>query len=122
MRKILLSINPEHVQNIMSGSKKYEFRKVRCKEDVQKILIYATYPIMQVVGEVDVLSVIEEKPERVWEQTADSSGITREFFDKYFEHKEKAVAYRLGEVRKYRTPKKLIDFGLSFAPQSFVYV
>lgn len=122
MSKILLSINPEHVQNILSGSKKYEFRKVKCKENVQKILIYATHPIMKVVGEVDVLKIIEERPERVWEQTADFSGITREFFDKYFENKEKAIAYQLGEVRKYKSPKKLIDFGISFAPQSFIYI
>ena len=26
-RKILISINPEHVKNILSGEKKYEYRK-----------------------------------------------------------------------------------------------
>ena len=41
MCKMLLSINPEHVANILSGKKKFEFRKVRCKEDVDKIVIYA---------------------------------------------------------------------------------
>jgi predicted transcriptional regulator len=122
MCKILLSINPEHVENIMSGIKKYEFRKVKCREDVQKIFIYATSPIMKVVGEVDVLSVIEEKPEQVWEKTAEFSGISRKFFDQYFDNKEKAIAYQLGEVTKYCKPKELTDFGISFAPQSFVYV
>ena len=108
MCKILLSINPEHVANIMAGSKKYEFRKVKCKGAVQKIFIYATAPIMQVVGEVEVLEVIEEKPEHVWEKTAEFSGISRMFFDRYFEDKEKAIAYRLGEVKKYRKPKNKI--------------
>lgn len=41
---MLLSINPEHVENILSGVKKIEFRKVRCKSDVNKIIIYATAP------------------------------------------------------------------------------
>ena len=34
MCKILLSINPEHVENIFNGNKKYEYRKIKCKEKV----------------------------------------------------------------------------------------
>ena len=30
MCAILLSINPNHVQNIMNGTKRYEFRKKAC--------------------------------------------------------------------------------------------
>lgn len=54
MCKILLSINPEHVENIFNGNKKYEYRKIKCKEKVDKIIIYSTAPIMQVVGEAEV--------------------------------------------------------------------
>ena len=54
MCKILLSINPQHVQSIFEGKKEYEFRKIQCKEEVDKIIIYATYPVMKVVAEVDV--------------------------------------------------------------------
>jgi len=50
--KILLSINPEHVENILNGSKLFEFRKIRCKNNVDKIIIYATFPVMRVVAEV----------------------------------------------------------------------
>jgi predicted transcriptional regulator len=34
MCKILLSINSEHVANILNGSKKVEYRKVTCRCDV----------------------------------------------------------------------------------------
>lgn len=51
MCKILLSINPNHVENIFNGTKKYEFRKVECKKPVDKIIIYSTSPIKKVVGE-----------------------------------------------------------------------
>ncbi|AFQ45246.1 hypothetical protein [Desulfosporosinus meridiei] len=122
MRKMLLSINPEHVENIFNGSKQFEFRKIKCKSDVDKIVIYSTSPVMRVVGEVDLLGVIEDIPDKVWDITAEYSGITKRFYDQYFEHKEKAIAYRLGEVKKYREPLKLSDFGISFAPQSFVYI
>ena len=45
MSQMLLSINPEHVENILLGTKRFEFRKVRCKYEVSKIIIYATAPV-----------------------------------------------------------------------------
>ena len=119
---MLLSINPEHVKNILSGVKRYEFRKVRCRSDVDKMIIYSTSPVMAVVGEAEIVSVIEDHPERVWELTADYSGIDKGFFDEYYREKEKAIAYKLGKINKYLKPLKLSDFGISFAPQSFVYI
>jgi predicted transcriptional regulator len=122
MCKMLLSINPEHVENIFNGNKQYEFRKIKCKSAVDKIVIYSTSPVMHVVGEVDIIDVIIDTPDKVWQMTAEFARITKSFFDKYFENKEKAVAYRLGKVRKYQVPLDLSDFGVSFAPQSFVYI
>ena len=49
MCSILLSINPKHVNNIMNGTKCYEFRKNSMQKHVDKILIYCTMPIMKVV-------------------------------------------------------------------------
>ncbi|MHB1406873.1 MAG: hypothetical protein ACYCV0_14965 [Desulfitobacteriaceae bacterium] len=76
----------------------------------------------RVVGEAEVLGVIEDTPDEVWNITGEFSGITKRFYDQYFEHKEKAIAYRLGKVNRYREPLKLSDLGISFAPQSFVYI
>ncbi len=119
---MLLSINPEHVENILNGNKQFEFRKVRCRPEVDKIIIYATSPVMKVVGEADVIDVIVDFPEQVWEMTSEFAGISKQFYDKYYQNKEVAVAYRLGDVRKYKKPLTLADFGINFAPQSFVYV
>lgn len=122
MCQMLLSINPEYVESIMLGYKKFEFRKVRCRENVEKIIIYATSPVMRIVGEVEVLGIIEDNPDVVWNLTENYSGISRRFYNTYYEGRKKAVAYRLGEVKKYSRPKTLSDYGLHFAPQSFVYV
>lgn len=119
---MLLSINPEHVENILNGTKQYEFRKVRCRSDVDKILIYSTSPVMKVVAEVEVLEVLEDDLDSIWELTAEFSGISRPYFDTYYNGKDKAVAYHLGKVNKYQKPKKLLDLGIHFAPQSFVYI
>lgn len=122
MCKILLSINPEHVENILNGNKKYEFRKVRCRADVDKIIIYATSPVMQVVAEADVLDILEDDLDSVWKIAAEYSGITRLFYDSYYQGKDKAVAYHLGKIRRYSKPRHLEDYGICFAPQSFVYL
>ena len=96
MCEILLSINPEHVENIFNGTKKVEYRKVKCRGEVDKILIYATSPVKKVVGEVVLLGVIEDLPDNVWRLTSQDAGITREFFDRYYQNKSKAFAYKLG--------------------------
>ncbi|HBD06465.1 MAG TPA: hypothetical protein DCY93_03540 [Firmicutes bacterium] len=121
-RKIIISINPEHVKNIINGSKKFEYRTKACKFDVNKIIIYETVPVKKIVAEAEIEEVLMLPPEELWNQTKDKSGITKEFFDSYFAGREKAYAYRLGKIKVYEHPKELIEFGLKTAPQSFVYI
>ena len=120
--KIIVSINPEYVEKILSGEKKFEYRTRVAKQQVDTLIIYATKPIMKVVAEVEILGVIATSPEELWNQTKNQSGITKSFFNTYFKDKQIAYAYRLGEVKVYETPKSLLDFGLRSAPQSFAYV
>lgn len=122
MCTILLSINPNHVENILNGTKRYEFRKKACKRHVDKILIYSTNPIMRVVGEAEVEDVLIDEPEAIWEKTKKKSGINKNFFDQYFGDRDKAVAYKLKNVIKYAEPKELKEYGVVSAPQSFQYV
>lgn len=122
MCQMLLSINPKHVENIFNGTKRYEFRKVRCTADVDKIIIYATAPQKKVVGEAEVEAIIEDDVIEIWKRTALFSGISYEFFREYYKGKKKAVAYKLGKVKVYEEPRCLSDYGLTYAPQSFVYL
>lgn len=121
-RKILISINPEHVKNIISGKKKYEYRKIAAKQDISAIVIYETVPTKRVVAEAEILEVLELPPEELWQLTKEESGITKKFFDMYFDNKDIAYAYKLGEIVVYDQKKELKEFGLTFAPQSFVYI
>jgi len=119
---MLLSINPEHVENILSGKKLFEFRKVRCRADVDKIVIYSTAPIMRVVAEAMVEEIIEDDVLTVWNRTKEYAGISYNFFRKYYKGKKKAVAYRLGDVEAYEEPRSLSYYGIEYPPQSFVYL
>ena len=122
MCNMLISINPEHVENIFNGSKKYEYKKIRCKQDIDKIIIYSTYPIMKVVGEAKVEEILEDSPDNIWEETKKYSGIDLKFYQKYFKDRSKAIAYKLTKIKKYNDPKELSSYGIKAAPQSFIYV
>ena len=121
-KKILLSINPEHVQNIINGIKKYEYRKIAAKQDISSIIIYETTPVKRIVAEAEIIDVLMCSPEELWKLTKVESGISKEFFDEYFEGREIAYAYKLGKVKVYDEPKTLMDYGIKAAPQSFVYI
>ncbi len=122
MKRIVISIHPEHVTNILNGTKKYEYRKIVAKYNIDKLLIYETMPIKKVVAEVDILEVLILPPEELWIKTNSEAGISKKYFDKYFYKKQIAYAYKLGNVKIYDQPKELVDFGIKSAPQSFVYI
>lgn len=122
MNAILLSINPEYVDKILSGEKIYEFRKVRCKKEIDKIFIYSTSPIMKVVGEAVVDDILIGEPQKIWNITSKSAGINKKFFDAYYEGKPQAIAYKLSHIIEYDKPKNLMDYGIKTPPQSFQYI
>lgn len=122
MSTILLSIKPEYANRILEGTKKYEFRKHLAQGKVQRILIYATSPEKRIVGEVDVVGTLTMKKTPLWEHTKTTAGISRKKFREYFEGCSVAHAYYLGKATRYDKPKKLTDYGILQAPQSFVYV
>ena len=122
MCKLLLSINPEYVEKIFAGIKKYEFRKSQCKRPIDGIIIYCTSPVMKVVGEASVVGIIVEEPGIMWKEVKELAGVTKEFYDSYFSGRKNAVAYQLGEIKRFCKPKDLYEYGVKHAPQSFVYI
>ena len=122
MIAILLSIKPQFVKKILSGEKRFEFRKSIPNKTVNKILIYSSHPVCAVVGEAEIIDIISAEPKLLWNSTKNQSGVDCEFFFKYFADKDKAYAYKLGKITKYPIAKRLSDFGVKCAPQSFVYI
>ncbi len=121
-KKIIISINPIHVENIIKGIKKYEYRRIAAKQDISSIIIYETTPIKKVVAEAEIVDVLEMTPEELWQLTKEQSGIDKDFFDAYFKNKEIAYAYKLGAIKVFDEPRLLVDYGIKNAPQSFVYI
>lgn len=122
MSQMLLSIKPQYVEKIIAGKKKFEFRKFHCREGIDTIIIYATAPMKQVIGEVTLIDIIEGDVEFVWHETKGFGGILKKDYKAYYKEREVAVAYQLGDVTVYDEPKTLTDLGLDYVPQSFAYL
>lgn len=119
---IILPIKPVFAKKILSGEKKYEYRKRLCKMEINKIYIYATTPVKMIVGEVEVVNKMSMDKEKLWLETQKYAGITKEFYDQYFEYQDCACAYRIGKAKQYRFPVPLNSVGIKSVPQSFIYV
>ena len=83
MSKILISINPEYVERILNNTKKYEYRRMLAKKKVESLIIYATFPVKKIVGEVQVIETIELAPSTLWERTKKAAGISRKKYREY---------------------------------------
>ncbi|WP_140919455.1 ASCH domain-containing protein [Limnobaculum xujianqingii] len=122
--KVLLSIKPEFVDKILNGTKRFEFRKGVFKNDkVKSVVIYATMPVGMVVGEFNIQSIFSGSPSEVWNETSEYAGISKSFFDSYYEGREKAVAIEIGDVTKFDIPLPLDALGENITPpQSYRYL
>lgn len=119
---VILSIKPKFVKEIFEGRKIFEYRKIIFKKPVDKVYIYSSSPVCRIVGEFKIKSIITDTPENLWEETKEYSGITRLFFDSYFEGKRIAYALKIEDVVKYSEAiHPNIIFDHFTAPQSFVY-
>lgn len=121
---VLLSIKPEHVDNIFSGAKRFEFRRrIFARSDVRTVLIYSTKPVGMLVGEFDIEEIVEGHPDDVWRVAHSEAGISRGFFDSYFADRSVAFALRIGDVRIYSEPIDPSEALENFTPpQSYMYV
>lgn len=60
----IISINPEHVENSLSGKKQFEFRKFHCRSKVDTILIVSMVSRMvsEMVPMVSMVSMVSPLP------------------------------------------------------------
>jgi predicted transcriptional regulator len=120
--KVVLSIKPEFANKIFDGTKKFEFRKAIFKnQNIKTILVYSSSPVQKVIGEFQVGRIFNDDLAALWELTKEHSGITEDYFYKYFAEREKGFAIQIKSKTKYTNPKCLrADYNLH-PPQSFTY-
>ena len=121
--KVLLSIKPEFAFKIFDGTKKFEFRKVIFKNpNIKTVVVYASSPVQQVIGEFEIADILSYNPSEVWRQTKEYSGISENRFFEYFADRKIAHAIKIKNPKKYKQPLSLQDNFNVFPPQSYVYL
>lgn len=120
---VLLSIKPKYVDRILSGMKKYEFRKVIFREPVHEVVIYSSCPVKKIIGKFRVGKIIEDTPENLWLQVKEDSGLNTDEFFSYFQGKEKGFAIGIDEIVTFNEPIDPWVLNTKFTPpQSFQYI
>ena len=122
--KILLSIKPQYVDKIVSGEKKYEFRKTIFKrKQVDAIVVYSSGKVGKLIGEIKFTTILSDTPLNIWNITKEKAGLSNgDFFD-YFRNKEIAHAIKIESFEPYSHAISIQEKypGVN-PPQSFVYV
>lgn len=117
-----MSIKPKYANKIFTGEKLYELRRQIFQKKVSSIVVYSSSPIMMVIGEVEVEDIIVGTPVSIFQQFEDEICISKDDYFSYFNNTDIAYAIKIGRVNKYHEPKKLSDFGIKRAPQSYIYL
>ena len=121
--RVLLSIKPEYAFKIFDGTKKFEFRKVIFKNpDITTVVVYASSPVQQVIGEFEIDDIFSFDPDELWKKTKKYSGISEDFFYQYFADREIAHAIKIKKTKKYKKPLCIREDFKVIPPQSYVYL
>lgn len=120
---VLLSIKPEFAEKILSGEKRFEFRRVVPKRPVERVVVYASSPVCRVVGEFSVRQVVSDTPKALWRRTREHAGISWAYFIRYFGGRSCAHAFEVEHAVRYAEPIDPKRVDRSFRPpQSFAYL
>lgn len=121
--KVILSIKPIYAEKILNGEKTIELRKsIFKKNNIKKVIIYASSPISKVIGEFEIESILHDEINELWKKTKKENGVDIEFFKQYFENKEKGYAIKIKNTKRYKVSYNIYEkYGIK-APQSFSYL
>lgn len=121
----LISIHPLYADRILSGEKRWEFRRSWAKQPIDYLAIYSTSPVKRIVAVVEVGQEIRASKNKLWELSRDhGGGISRRKLYAYLEGKAEAIALELkNRLILHESIDPFEIFGDNFrAPQSFQYL
>lgn len=125
--QVLISIRPEHADNIIEGVKTVEFRRrfpTEARARGATVWIYSTAPVKQVIGVATIESVAQMALPKLWTSHGTAGAVDRCVFDNYFAGMSEGYAIILSEIRRLTTAVCADDLkALNFStPQSYRFV
>ncbi len=105
---ILLSIQPRYAKKIFEGEKKVELRRIRPNvRNGDLVIIYASSPVMAVMGSFSVDHVMMKRPRDLWPFVEQKACVSREEFDSYYKGSRLAVGIFFSDARTVDNPLRL---------------
>lgn len=102
---LVLSILPTHAQKIISGKKKIEIRRKFSKKwKGANVLLYASSPQREFLGEAIIGDIITATPETIWSNWENDIGCTFEEFTTYSRGAAELSALMLIDVKPFKHP------------------
>lgn len=100
-RLALMSLRPKYADLILVGEKTIELRRraVGLKAG-DKVLVYASGPVMEVRGSFIVSGVVRLPLNELWRLVRGRASVTRKEFDEYFEGLQEGFAIEIESARQ----------------------
>jgi predicted transcriptional regulator len=125
-RALLISVHPRFATAILEGTKTVELRRQRVAvPEGTPVVLYATSPVMALVGTARVSRVDSATPAAIWRRHRADSGINRDEYDAYMHGASQASALVLKSPQPLglAVPLAHLRVGGPFhPPQSYRYV
>lgn len=111
MKKYLfISVKPEFANKIVEKEKTIELRKVKPHvREGDYVIIYASSPVMAVVGFGTIKEVVDTTPERMWKDSSALLGIEKLRFDEYYAGQKRSVGIVIDNIRRVSPAIRLND-------------
>lgn len=126
---VLLSIKPKYAEKIFCCLKFYEFRKIVWHmKGINKVWVYSSSPVKQVVGYFTPGEIISGDPHTVWHQLRNLPKnyfrpISLKDYASYFDKCKTAHAIEILNPVRLSKPESLFSsFAIERPPQNFCYV
>lgn len=125
-RALLISVHPRFATAILEGTKTVELRRQRVAvPEGTPVVLYATSPVMALVGSARVSRVDSATPAAIWRRHRADSGIDRDEYDAYMHGASQASALVLKSPQPLGQAVPLAHLRASGAfhpPQSYRYI
>lgn len=124
---ILISLEPRHAENILSGRKRVELRKRPMNVGAgTTVWIYSKLPVGSVVGKAKVSEVHAATPASIWRRFGKDTGVTKQEFSDYYGESAQAVVLVLEETTRFERAISLAHLrkttGAFYPPQFFTHL
>jgi predicted transcriptional regulator len=122
IKGVMLALHGGYWKKMLSGEKKYEFRRRLWNVQTDRVFIYVTAPMSMVVGGFRCRGKWITSPENAWTTANGHAGLKQcEFYD-YLDGTDRVGVISVGDVRAFKEPLSVTAFGLTKGPQSISYV